>query len=68
MGFNSLPNNKILDWLKLKAFADNNSNVSRKLKFAFGRVENIVGKGKNASYQHFLLFPQCFQKFYTPGR
>ena len=26
------------------------------------RVENIVGKGENAGYQHFLLFPQCFQK------
>ena len=22
--------------------------------------ENIVGKGKNAGNQHFLLFPQCF--------
>ena len=27
-----------------------------------GWVENIVGKGENAGYQHFLLFPQCFQK------
>ena len=27
-----------------------------------GRVENIVGKGENAGYQHFLLFKQCFQK------
>ena len=26
------------------------------------RVENIVGKGENAGYQHFLLFPQCFQR------
>ena len=26
------------------------------------RVENIVGKGENAGYQHFLLFPQCFLK------
>ena len=28
----------------------------------FDRVENIVGKGENAGYQHFLLSPQCFQK------
>ena len=28
----------------------------------FDRIENIVGKGENADYQHFLLFPQCFQK------
>ena len=27
-----------------------------------GRVENIVGKGENAGFQHFLIFPQCFQK------
>ena len=25
-------------------------------------VENIVGKGENSGYQHFLLFPQCFEK------
>ena len=25
--------------------------------------ENIVGKGENAGYQHFLLFPQCFLPF-----
>ena len=24
------------------------------------RFENIVGKGENAGYQDFLLFPQCF--------
>ena len=27
-----------------------------------GRVENVVGKGENADFQHFLLFLQCFQK------
>ena len=53
---------KIFDWTKLKAFADDKINVNGKLKFWFGRVENIVGKGENAGYQHFLLFPQCFQK------
>ena len=59
--FNSLPN-KFLDWSKLKAFADKKINASEKLKIAFGRVENVAGKGENAGYQHFLLFPQCFQK------
>ena len=33
---------------------------------AFDKVENIVGKGQNASYQHFLLFPQCFQNASSP--
>ena len=59
--FNSLPNDKILDWSKLKAFADDKINVNEKLKFGMGKEENIVGK-ENAGYQHFLLFPQCFQK------
>ena len=31
----------------------------------FDRVENIVGKGENASYQHFLLFPR-FEKVSFP--
>ena len=25
-------------------------------------VENIVGKKEIARYEHFLLFPSCFQK------
>ena len=37
--------------------------MAQNLKFTFGREENIVGKGENAGYQQFLLFPQCFQKF-----
>ena len=32
----------------------------------FDRVENIVGRGENAGYQHFLLFPQCFEKASFP--
>ena len=32
------------------------------MTFVMERVENIVGKGENAGYQHFLLFPQFFQK------
>ena len=59
---NSLPNDKTVDLLKLKAFADDKLNLTQKLKFALGRVENIVGKGENAGHQQFLLFLQCFQK------
>ena len=46
----------------VKAFADDKINVAEKLKSVLERVENIVGKGENAGFQHFLLFPQCFQK------
>ena len=60
--FKSFPNYKILDWSKWKAFADGKINVTEKLKFVLERAENIVGKGENAGYQHFLLFPQCFRK------
>ena len=60
--YSSLPNNIFLDWSKLKAFADDKINLTEKLKFVLGRVEIIVGKGENAGNQHFLLFPQCFQK------
>ena len=35
--------------------------------FVFDRVENIVGNGENAGYQHFLRFPQCFQKDSSTG-
>ena len=55
---NSLPNDKILDLPKLKAFADDKINVIQKLKFALGGVENIVGTEENAGYQYFLIFQQ----------
>ena len=62
LSFNSLPNAKILNWSKFKAFADDKINVTLKLKFVLGRVENIVGKGENDGYQLFLFFQQCFPK------
>ena len=65
--FNPLPKEKILDLSKLKVFADNKVNLTQKLKFAYGKVNNIVGKGENAGYQHFLLFPHCFQKAIFSG-
>ena len=59
---NFLANYKVLELSEFKAFADNKINMIPKQKFVHKRVENIVGKGENAGYQHFLLFPQCFQK------
>ena len=43
-------------------YADNKMNGTQKSIFVLGRVENTVGIGENAGYQHFLLFPQCFSK------
>ena len=36
-------------------------NFNEKLKLILGKVENMR-KEENPGYQHFLLFPQCFQK------
>ena len=40
------------------------------MKFILDKVEDIVEKGENAVYQHFLLFPQCFQRvlYFSQGR
>ena len=59
---NFYQSDRFLDWSKLKAFADDKIKLADILKFVLGSVESIVGKGENAGYQHFLLFPQCFQK------
>ena len=59
---NSLPNDKILDLSYLKDFADDKIIVTYKMNFVMGIVENIVGNGKNAGYQHFPLFSQYFQE------
>ena len=37
--------------VEYKASADEKINVTQRLKFVLGRVENIVGKGENAGYQ-----------------
>ena len=57
-----LPVTKISDQFKLKGFADDKLEVIQMVKFVLDMIENIVRKEENADYQHFLLFPQCFQK------
>ena len=57
---NYLPNDKIVGRSKLKAFAEDKINGTSILKCVSERIENILGKGENAGYQHFLLFPKCF--------
>ena len=64
---NALPNDKILARSISNSFADDISNGAKMKISVFDRVENIVGKGENAGYQHFLLFPQCFQKAFLLG-
>ena len=62
-----LPYDKILDWSKLKAFADDKISVNYKLKFGLGRVENIVEKEENAGYQHFPYPHNIFKRLLSQG-
>ena len=67
MALDPLPNNKFLDVTKLKTFADNILDVAKMTVFLFDMAENNVGKGENAGYKHFLVFPQCFPKLSSLG-
>ena len=64
---NPLPDDKILDWSKLKQFADDNFKFDENSRKFSRQVENTVGKGEIARHEQFLLFPQCFQKACFPG-
>ena len=44
--------------VQIESVCRRQSNVTENLKFDFGRVETIGGKGENAGNQRFLLFPQ----------
>ena len=65
--FISLPNSKLVNQSILKALCRQQNKCDEKQKFVVRTVENFVGKGENADYQHFLLFPQCFQKVSLSG-
>ena len=65
--FNPLPDDKILDWSKVKQSADDNFEFDINSRKFSKLVENTVGKGEIARYEQFLLFPQCFQKTCFPG-
>ena len=58
----SLPNDKFLDLTKFKAFAEDKLDMANMVMSVFDKVENIVGKGEYAGYQHFLLFSTMISK------
>ena len=59
---NSLPNDKILDLSKFKAFADSQISLTQKLKFVLGRVENIAGERRKFWLPAFSPLPIIFSK------
>ena len=56
------PKRQIFYSSKLKVFADDNNKFDENSAKLSKWVENTGGKGEIASYEQFLLFPQCFQK------
>ena len=61
----AFPKLQILDWSKLKEFADDNFEFHTNGRKFSKRVENTVERGEIARYEQFLLFPQYFQKTST---
>ena len=66
--FNSLPNSKFLDWSKLKVFAYDRINVTKKLKSVFGWVEVIVVKEKILVTSIFSFSDNVFKRPLFQGR
>ena len=50
--FNPIPNDKIWDVSKFKAFAYGKLKIDRMTISLFDKVENTVGKGENADFFH----------------
>ena len=58
----SLPNDKILDWSKFKAFADDNVNVNEQLKFGMRRTEKLWKKEKMLVTSIFFFSHNVFKR------
>ena len=56
--YDTLEENKFLDWSKLKEATDHKLNIGQKWNFDH-TVNNLENEGK-AGHQDFLLFPHCF--------
>ena len=54
---NSLPNDKFLNWSKIKAFADDQSNVDEKIEISFGKGRKHCGKRMKCWLSAFYPFP-----------
>ena len=66
--FNPLPDDKILDWSKLKGFADENFNFYENGRKVSKRVENTVGKEKLLVMSNFSFSHSGFKRLVSQGR
>ena len=65
--FNLSPNDKLFDLSKLKAFADDKSNLTQNLKFVLDGAENIVGKEKMLVTSIFSFSYNVFKSLPSQG-
>ena len=54
------PKQEVLDFSKLREFADDNFEFNEIGRKFFKLVENTGGKGEIARYEQFLIFPPVF--------
>ena len=66
--FNPFPLDKILDHIKLKAFADDKLNVTKLVISVLDKVENIVGKGEIACTSNFSFSSNAFKRLLSQTR
>ena len=64
---NLLPNDKILDWTKLKAFGDIELIFHKMIISAFDRVKKHCGKRRKCWLPAFSPFPTMFSKAFFFG-
>ena len=60
INFNSLPNDKILDWSNLKTLQT--TNVTKMIISVLDRIENIMGKGEIACTSNFSFSHNVFKR------
>ena len=65
--FNPLPDNKILDWSKLKQIENDIFKFDENSRKFSKQVENTVGKGEIAHCEQFLLFPVFSKGLFPRG-
>ena len=44
---------------------DDKIKAAQSMEFVFEKGIKHCGRNKNAGYRHFLLFPECFNKFFS---
>ena len=61
---NSLPNDKFMDWSKLKAFSDDKLSCKNEIRIGKGRKH--CGKRRKYWLSAFSSFPTMFSKAFLP--